>query len=157
MGGVMKICKFCHVEKDSEHFYINQNGCKECVIERVKENRLKNIDYYLAYDKARANNPDRVEARNKYSQTEQGKEVARKAKRKWREVNLIKRGAIQVVNNAVRDGKLIKEHKCQSCGVECVRIHGHHDDYAYPLSVRWLCSICHRKWHKENGNGLNGE
>ena len=30
-----------------------------------------------------------------------------------------------------------------------------HDDYAKPLSVRWLCGKCHTAWHQENGEGLN--
>lgn len=158
-----KICFKCNEHKPLTEFYKHSemadghlNKCKSCTKKDTKKNTLKNHDYYIEYDKSRANLPHRVEARLKYSQTEQGKLSIRKSKEKWSEVNVIKRGAIQIVNNAVRDGKLIKEHKCQSCGVEGVRIHGHHDDYAYPLSVRWLCSKCHCKWHKENGSAING-
>lgn len=159
-----KICFKCNVEKPLSDFYKHKqmadghlNKCKECNKQDVRVNRDKNIDYYLEYDKARASNPNRVEARLKYSQTEEGRLVARKAKSKWAASNVIKRAASQMVNNAIRDGKLVKLNKCECCGQLDVKTHGHHDDYAYPLIVRWLCSKCHTKWHKENGSGLNGE
>lgn len=153
----MKICKYCNVKKDYESFYTGQKGCKECVKKRVKENRLQNIEHYLAYDRARANAPERVEARLKYSKTEAGIIAGNRAKKKWTKLNVIRRASAQMVNNAIRDGKMTKPIYCESCNKEDYRLHGHHDDYSFPLTVRWLCSSCHRKWHKENGNGLNGD
>ena len=158
-----KICFKCNLDKPLSDFYKHKgmadgylNKCKECNKKDVRENREKNIDYYLEYDKQRANNPNRVLGREEYSKTEDGKESARKAKKKWSESNLIKRAASQMVNNAIRDNRLEKKYSCESCGIENVKIHGHHNDYAYPLLVSWLCSKCHRQWHKENGSGLNG-
>lgn len=158
-----KICFKCNEQKSLVEFYKHKqmadghlNKCKECTKKDTKENIIKNHDYYAEYERNRANLPHRVEARKLYSQTEQGKLAARKAKEKWTAENVIKRGASHIVNNAIRDGKLIKEYKCQDCGIENVRIHGHHDDYAFPLSVRWLCSKCHIAWHKLNGSGING-
>ena len=131
------------------------NKCKECNKKDVRKNRLKNIDYYLEYDRARATLASRVKAKQKYSQTEKGKSSHRKASCKWVENNLQKRSASIIVNNAVRDGRLVKPTACGECGVEDKRIHGHHDDYAYPMSVRWLCSKCHCAWHKLHGEGIN--
>jgi transposase-like protein len=73
------------------------------------------------------------------------------AKTKWTEHNKEKRKIANAVNNAVRDKKLIKPNVCQECGKTNCRIEGHHDDYSKPLDVRWLCSACHRAWHKLNG------
>jgi len=158
-----KICFKCNQDKPLTEYYKHGkmadghlNKCKECTKKDTKENLAKNHDYYLEYDRNRANLPHRVAARKIYSQTDEGKAAARKSKEKWAIDNVIKRAASHIVNNAIRDGKLVKQYKCESCGIDNVKIHGHHDDYAYPLSVRWLCSKCHSAWHKENGSGING-
>ena len=149
------------------------NKCKECNKKDVRENREKNIDYYLEYDRNRANIPKRINARALYAQTEEGKAAAKRsakqymqtekgkavvklAKIKWTELNLLKKSASTIVGNAVRDGKLLKPNSCSECGKTSIRIHGHHDDYAYPMTVRWLCSKCHCAWHKINGSAING-
>lgn len=91
-----------------------------------------------------------------YIQTEGGKEAARKAKDKWADLNIIKRYASLIIGNAVRDGKMLKPQTCSECNKESSKIHGHHDDYNYPMVVRWLCPKCHTAWHKEHGSGING-
>jgi ribosomal protein S27AE len=158
-----KICFKCNENLPLTEFYKHKqmadghlNKCKSCAKKDVKENIKKNYDYYIEYEKSRANLPHRIEGRLRYSQTDEGRLSARKAKQKWAENNVIKRSAALIVNNAIRDGKLIKKYNCESCGVGNVRIHGHHDDYAFPLSVRWLCPKCHSAWHKENGSAKNG-
>lgn len=40
-----------------------------------------------------------------------------------------------------------KPTHCEKCGAEEYDIHAHHDDYAKPLDVRWLCRSCHIKHH----------
>ena len=158
-----KICFKCNEEKTFSAFYPHQgmtdgvlNKCKECTKKDVAENRNKNIDYYLEFDKRRANNPARVDARLKYSKTADGIKAGNEAKVRWTIANKLKRSATSMLRSFVRNGKIIKPSTCSVCGEEKKRIEGHHDDYAYPLSVRWLCSKCHRAWHKENGVGLHG-
>ena len=148
------ICKKCNKEKGSE-FYNTDKTCKDCRRKRAIENRRANAEYYRDYDKKRANLPHRVRARREYAQTESGKKALKRANIKYKKRNPIKRMAAVMVGNAVRDGKIIKPKKCEDCGSKQKRLHGHHDDYAFPLVVRWLCPACHRKWHKENGEGLN--
>jgi hypothetical protein len=42
-------------------------------------------------------------------------------------------------------GKLVPE-PCESCG-SSIDIEMHHDDYSRPLQVRWMCTICHGRYH----------
>lgn len=157
-----KRCFKCGIEKPVDEFYAHKkmpdgrlNKCKECAKKDAIANRNANLERYLQYDRDRANDPKRAAARKEYAQTLRGKKVSGKAKRRWIESNTIKRAAQVIVGNSVRDGKILKPKVCSECGVEPKRLHGHHDDYAYPLSVRWLCSKCHTKWHRSNGEGLN--
>ncbi len=161
----MKKCFKCHEVKPLSCFYkhrIMKDGhlgkCKCCTKQDVARHRCDNISKIKAYDKARANNPNRVAGRKSYAEKLQSTTEGRKKllgyKAKYRERNPIKRKAMGVVNNAVKRGKLDK-NPCEICGSE-KRIHGHHDDYSKPLEVRWLCPAHHWQWHKENGSGLNG-
>lgn len=159
----MKNCFKCGMLKELKEFYKHPkmpdghvNKCKECNKKDVRDNRKDKIDYYTEYERNRANLPHRVKSRYEYSKTENGRKAHIRAREKWVEENTIKRSAQIIVGNAVRDKKLIKATACESCGKSNCRIHGHHDDYNYPMIVRWLCPKCHNKWHKENGSGING-
>jgi len=57
-----------------------------------------------------------------------------------------------MINNAIRNKKLFRE-PCEVCGIE--KVDAHHDDYAKPLNVRWLCSEHHHQWHAKYGEALN--
>ena len=152
----MKSCKKCDENKSDDEFYNRDNTCKECRKAMVRENRSKNIDYYREYDKKRFQNDPKVKQRHlRYQSTEAGKKSIRKAKDKYIEKNPVKRAAHVILGNAVRDGRINKPSACQACGAQKGRIHGHHNDYAKPLSVIWLCSKCHQTWHDKNGEGLN--
>jgi len=140
----MKMCNSCNTIKHAGEFHV-RNASKDGLAAKCKSCQSE-------YDKLRANNPDRVEARNKYLKTERGKEAAKKARKKWLERNVIKRAVHIITGNAIRNGILVKEN-CENCSKE--KINAHHDDYAIPLKVRWLCSKCHILWHKENGEGKN--
>ena len=140
----MKECFKCKKEKPLSDFYKHPqmkggrvNKCKECNKSDVRENREANLEYYRAYDRERGNRQDSA-YRKKYIRD-----------------NPIKYGARTIVGNAVRDGRLDKPSCCEICS-ERTRIHGHHDDYAQPMVVRWLCAACHHQWHAKHGEGLNG-
>lgn len=155
----MKTCNQCKIEKDESEFQIRRASkdgftarCKKCLSE---------------YDKSRANDPKRVKARKDYQKTEAYRESARKSSKKYsrnnrekryestkkyKEKNRIKIQCHGIVAYAIRCGNLVRK-PCEVCGSE--KSVGHHDDYAKPLDVRWLCDYHHNQWHKENGEGAN--
>lgn len=141
----MKTCNTCGIEKDEKEYYANTRRCKECTKERVRSNRLANIEYYRNYDRNRPNKEERAIKQAEYLKTPRGKEVSLKATRNFRK-DKIKYKAHNELNNSLRDGKILKPSNCQNCKIEC-NPHGHHDDYSKPLDVRWLCTKCHTDFH----------
>ena len=77
--------------------------------------------------------------RNKESYLKRGETYAK---------NSVKTKAKKAVHYALKIGKLIKQ-PCEKCGAE--KADAHHDDYAKPLEVRWLCRSHHIAWHAEFG------
>lgn len=55
----------------------------------------------------------------------------------------------------MKNGTIERAELCSSCGNPPGNgyTRAHHDDYAKPLEVRWLCGSCHKKQH---GNGRLG-
>ncbi len=140
----MKHCNNCNTEKEGDQFH-KRKASIDGLAARCKSCQKK-------YDKARATNPNRVLARLAYSKTEAGLIAGARAKKKYIESNPVKRRAHNITSNAIRDRKLFKE-PCEVCSNNMV--HAHHDDYAKPLNVRWLCPVHHQEWHDNNGEGLN--
>lgn len=138
-----KQCFNCMAVKPLSEFYRHPemadghlNKCKECQKEAVRLNRLKRIDHYRAYDRERGcRHPDGyiTEYKNRYP---------------------MKAKAVRAINYAIASGKM-KREPCEVCGID-EHVHAHHDDYAFPLTVRWLCAAHHQQWHRDNGPGLNG-
>jgi len=108
------------------------NKCKTCAKNDVIEHR-KNNDNVREYDKFRYhNNIDR-------------KYAIRKHTINWINKNPEARKAHKILENAVRNGTLIKQ-PCKICG-DTYRIHGHHEDYSKPLEVEWFCAKHHQRYH----------
>jgi hypothetical protein len=157
-----KVCFKCGEQKDLSAFYRHPemadghlNKCKECNKADVRNNRSKNIEYYKEYDRNRANLDNRVLARNEYAKTKNGVLATRRARNGWGQRNPIKKYAHALVRSMVVNGLINKPTCCCACG-NIANLHGHHDDYAKPLDVRWLCPKCHRDWHKIHGEAANG-
>lgn len=60
------------------------------------------------------------------------------------------------VSLAIKRGLLVRQ-SCEGCGLppgargsKREKVLAHHDDYGYPLTVRWLCNSCHADWHRFN-------
>lgn len=126
-------CVRCGVV-DAPH-YKNDRKCKPCRLELVNVHRAANIERIRAYDRERGarQSPEYLaEYRAKYPN---------------------KYKAHNMVNNAVRDKKLIREC-CKKCGVNEM-VHAHHNDYLKPMEVTWLCVVHHQAWHTAYGEGAN--
>ena len=137
-----KQCFKCETVKPLEDFYKHPKmadgrvgKCKECNKADVRENRSAKVDYYREYDRQR------------------GSRQPKEYQKQYRKRNVMKYASHILVGNSIRDGKLTPM-PCEICGTSD-RIHAHHDDYAFPLAVRWLCAAHHSQWHKKNGEGKN--
>lgn len=64
--------------------------------------------------------------------------------------------AQNLVEQALKDGTLLRPDCCEECGKSGIfkdgrtAIQAHHPDYNKPLQVMWLCQRCHHEWHKHN-------
>lgn len=136
-----KRCFKCGAEKPLTEFYKHKgmadghlNKCKDCTKSDNLKHRWKNIDGAREYDRDRGNRQDPEYLKS------------------WRTKFPNKYRAHISLNNALRDGKIVKL-PCEICG--CERSVAHHDDYSKPLNVRWLCQAHHKQWHRDNGEGIN--
>lgn len=160
----MEITKFCSTCQQDK--LVSEFGKRAASLDGLA---AKCKDCQRAYDKARANNPDRVAAREAYAKTNAGREARRRAQRKYAEGhrqeatercrdyranNKKKSRSHDLVAYAIRIGTLIKQ-PCEVCGEDSHV--AHHDDYDKPLEIRWLCATHHREWHSTNGEGANAE
>jgi hypothetical protein len=134
-----KACFKCGEAKPLSEFYRHGamadghlGKCKDCTKKDVRHHRLDNPEKIRAYDRQRASLPHRQALRNRT--------VAEYQAAKPERVR-----ANTAVNNAVRDGRLIKQ-PCAFCGTS-EPVEAHHHDYAKPLDVTWLCKPCHRRFH----------
>lgn len=137
-----KKCFKCGKTKNLTEFYKNKgmadghlNKCKTCAKEDSLRHRSKNLERIREYDRNRGNRQDSCYI----------KSYRTKYPNKYRAHNM--------VNNSIRDSKLFAE-PCEICG-SSTEVHAHHNDYAKPLNVRWLCPAHHSQWHAEHGEGLN--
>lgn len=147
-----KVCFKCGKKFPLHAFYKHAqmangrlNKCISCTKKDSNESRGRRVEYYRAYDRARANNFDRVSARRAYAQSNAAKESKRIAGRKWNSLNRHKKNAHLKIRRAVLSGVLEKKN-CQICGDQNVQ--AHHHDYTKPLDVKWLCPKHHAEEHK---------
>ena len=136
-----KICFKCKKTLPLTEFYKHpkmKDGhlgkCKECAKSDSTSRRKSKLEEVREYDRNRKNKEERF----KYN-------IARTRKRRAEDSRYMK--AHNDVYRALKKGVLVKT-PCQYCGRED-HVHGHHDDYDKPLSVMWLCPVCHRKRHDE--------
>jgi len=116
-------------ERKRQYYEENRNKIKEC-------SRL----YYIS-------NTEKVKARTK-QYTEENPEKYNEYSKKMREKYPEKVKARRAVSHAIRSGHLIRSTECAACHKSC-KPEAHHEDYAKPLDVEWLCNPCHKKADKQ--------
>lgn len=155
-----KTCSACHRWLVvATNFYAHVHGkdgyfakCKECVKQAVKDHRAANPEKFAVYERERWERPERKQAVReslnaaRLRDPERFRRYARESIARYPE----KRKARAAVNHAIRDGKLSKS-ACEDCGA--VKVQAHHDDYAKPLEVTWLCARCHGRRHRDGSVG----
>ena len=136
----MKPCSVCKIVKPATDFQVRRAShdgrtaaCRECLRTRDSKRcvfeREQRSAWYHEYSNGK------------------GKSKADAARQGWDKRNAVKKAAAVAVNNAVRDGRLVKPMMCSRCPAT-ERIHGHHPDYSKPLEVVWLCPLCHKAEHR---------
>ena len=138
----MKACISCLNMKPIKEYYTHimmadghLNKCKQCCKNQATKRRQEKIDEIRAFDRSRTRNYD-----------------SEKKKKYYRKYKLLSK-AKQAINNGLRNGTVIRNPYCETCGKPSEN--AHHDDYMKPFDVRWLCAVCHSQWHRDNGSGLN--
>jgi transposase-like protein len=130
-----KRCPKCGVVKLASDFYASKaeaDGrdwrCKECVKLRPRSGATA-----VTYAKKLAQ-----------GQSAQGRAASNARNRRHRSRHPLRHAARRLLAQAVSAGRIERE-ACEVCGNG--NTHGHHDDYARPLDVRWLCQRCHTQFH----------
>ena len=153
----MKTCPECKIEKELSGFYkhpLTKDGCfvkcKVCVNESKKRYRKTKAGKEAEkrgqkkYGQTKKGKETHRKGNVKYRQTQGGKEMRRKSQQKYNQTYREKRRAHAAVAYALSTGVLTRPDHCEMCFKEC-EPEGHHDDYAKPLEVKWLCTKCHSK------------
>lgn len=155
-----KVCRTCGESKSLTDYYTHKqmsdghlNICKSCVKDRVNNHREENLGRIQEYDRKRGllehrrENVRRSYKKRKEDPVKWEKELEYKRRYVKSEKFRQKRKCHEIVNNAIRDGRLFVG-PCQKC-YNTHDIDAHHEDYTKPLAITWLCKKCHGERHRE--------
>jgi len=155
-----KVCRKCGEEKPVSEYYPHPqmtdghlNYCKTCIRAGVQVHRSKNIDRIRAYDRARGLTEERRKknkeymARLKREDPVRYGEMRRRTTTRYRENHPEKYSAHILTDKAIADGEIV-QGPCEICGTTN-NIIAHHDDYSFPLRVRWFCEVHHKALHRQ--------
>lgn len=156
----MKKCYRCKLEKPTDEFYKCagrkdglQTKCKDCNREVFKAWRRSESggDKHRAWSRARNATPEgrrrNTENVRRYRATDKGRITTKIHNLVWQANNAGKAETHRQFKNAKKRGEIVPQ-PCEKCGNP--RAHGHHDDYARPLDVRWLCHLHHTEHHRSH-------
>ena len=146
----MRICRKCSV-----HPIASRSWCKRCISDA-------NHSYHLSHKQQISKRQKRYrEINREYHQDRMRRyyiknRTTRIAKTlAWVKKNPQKVKAIRLkhyqkyvarykVHNAIRSG-ILKQSPCNNCGNE--KVQAHHENYAKPLEIIWMCAPCHSAKH----------
>lgn len=104
----------------------------------IRYNKSKYKNRFVQYYHCRDCNNKR--ARKYYAENpERCRKIIAKSIKKHR----AKQDCREETNKAIRKGDLIRPNECSSCKERKDIIQAHHEDYAKPLDVIWVCPPCH--------------
>lgn len=156
----LKRCSVCGESKAIDMFRRRsrasdgrQSECKTCAKSRYTENRtaVREQQRSVWANYSAENREKLIEKSRLYRIT--AAESIRASKSAYEDANRTKIDAKNAVWSQLLTGRM-KRQPCEICGDE--KADAHHDDYAQPLSVRWLCRTHHAQWHAEHGEAPNG-
>ena len=140
---MVKACPSCKLEKPLGSFHRNRSAsdghqkyCKGCRKEHYSR-FMQDPEHGTARRRSRRAGAAR---RNR-----ERPELDRRCDREHRARHPERVRARRKLRNAVEFGSVVKPNVCSSCKCPTSprRLHGHHEDYAKPLEVEWLCAECH--------------
>jgi len=151
-----KRCKTCGVEKLVSFFRASNDdyrdgystSCKSCE-KQLYGDKLK------AFRKTEAGREHLRAQRRQRAISPSKKACERKHAQSYRERYPEKVATRRALRDALEKGVIVRPTMCEEClTIPAPRrdgrnpIHAHHADYAQPLSVRWLCAVCHSLEHR---------
>jgi len=149
-----RMCKRCGETKDFGDFEKHKQcrhgityTCRACAVKISCQWAANNKRASLLIKKRwRVLHPDKQKQVSR-EHRERNRDQLNARQREYERNNPHKKRAHACVRRALRSGKLVRPTKCQKCGSEKGGMQAHHEDYSTPLSVKWLCSMCHINLH----------
>ena len=144
MGKITKKCRTCKTRKRVKDFYKSpsckggrRGDCKKCCY--IKHKSCQKLWRTKNKEKSRS-----IHLKHYYKFKDYYAKYHKEYSKNYYKNNKLKHLARCKVSRAIKQGKL-KKSPCEVCGKK--QVHGHHDDYSKPLSVRWLCVKHHNELH----------
>ena len=109
---------------------------------RTEKEEAPAIGGAMAGANENSNFGDKTDTKSKYQKQQ-----------RWRERNPLKVWVHFCLKSAIRRG-LIEQKPCEVCGEQ--NTDRHHENYALPMQVRWLCHKHHKADHKRMAGAGNG-
>ena len=139
----MKRCRICKQDKELSEFQSDSTRpdkldprCRDC----------KRLYYRIQ----RQTHKDTFKRKDQTYYLKHREEIIRKRSDNYQR-DKYKIRARNMVKVALYNG-ILSHQPCEICGI--IDTHAHHDNYNFPLDVRWLCPVHHCEWHMINGEGV---